>query len=223
MQRRFIRLVAFLALCGVTVLPASLCAQATGAWPRTIADDTGATMIIARKPRLIVSATLPTDEILLSLVSKDRIAAVTAFSEESGALECRPSGDRHSRQAGAAERRSDHHSETRHRVRRGLVRRDGRRSAAKRGHRRVSVQEPGHPDADPGTDYGHRKSGWRGIRGSEVDSNGWTGASLSLRKSLRRSPMIRDFLSWTTIRGAHRWGLDPRGTKLCGSLGSKAP
>jgi iron complex transport system substrate-binding protein len=74
-----------------SVLIASLCLallaapsalHAQSGWPRTITDDKGVAVTIARKPQRIVSLTLSTDEILLSLVSKTRLAAVTAFSED---------------------------------------------------------------------------------------------------------------------------------------------
>ncbi|MGA2977602.1 MAG: ABC transporter substrate-binding protein [Spirochaetia bacterium] len=64
------------------LLPAALCAQSAGTWPRSVRDDMGAALKIAQKPQKIVSLTLPTDEILLSLVAKHRIAAVTGFSED---------------------------------------------------------------------------------------------------------------------------------------------
>ncbi len=67
-------------LLSVLVVPGF--AQSTGAWPRTISDDMGATLKIAAKPQRIVSATLPTDEILLSLVARNRLAAVTGFAED---------------------------------------------------------------------------------------------------------------------------------------------
>jgi iron complex transport system substrate-binding protein len=70
--------VAFLVIFGAH----TLCAQSTGSWPRSIVDDMGASMRIPSPPRRIVSLTLPTDEILLSLVPHDRLMAVTGFSAD---------------------------------------------------------------------------------------------------------------------------------------------
>ena len=61
------------------LLPAAAFSQSAGGWPRTVSDDMGASLRIAQKPQKIVSVTLPTDEILLSLVAKSRIAAVPGF------------------------------------------------------------------------------------------------------------------------------------------------
>jgi iron complex transport system substrate-binding protein len=71
-----------LALAVCLLAPAVLAAQAASAWPRAVIDDLGASVSLAQKPARIVSLTLPTDEILLSLVTKNRIAAVTGFSED---------------------------------------------------------------------------------------------------------------------------------------------
>jgi iron complex transport system substrate-binding protein len=62
------------------LVPAALFSQS--GWPRTVTDDMGMAVKISRKPVKIVSMTLSTDEILLSLVGKERLAAVTAFSED---------------------------------------------------------------------------------------------------------------------------------------------
>jgi iron complex transport system substrate-binding protein len=80
MHRRSSVLIASLILVISLAVPAALSAQS--GWPRTLTDDTGVAVKIARKPQRIVSLTLATDEILLSLVSKSRLAAVTAFSED---------------------------------------------------------------------------------------------------------------------------------------------
>ena len=76
-------LIVFAILC-VAVLAPPLAAQSasTAGWPRTVTDDMGTQIRISRKPQKIVSVTLPTDEILLALVSKDRLAGVTIFSED---------------------------------------------------------------------------------------------------------------------------------------------
>jgi iron complex transport system substrate-binding protein len=62
--------------------PSALAAQAAGAWPRTVRDDMGTVLNIMRKPERIVSVTLPSDEILLALVEKGRLAAVTGLSQD---------------------------------------------------------------------------------------------------------------------------------------------
>jgi iron complex transport system substrate-binding protein len=53
-------------------------------FPRTVADDLGGTLTLREKPQRIVSVTLPTDEILLSLVGRGRLVAVTPFSHDPG-------------------------------------------------------------------------------------------------------------------------------------------
>jgi iron complex transport system substrate-binding protein len=62
--------------------PAGLPAQAQAAWPRSFVDDHGTTIRLAQPPRRIVSVTLATDEILLALVAKGRIAAVTSLAAD---------------------------------------------------------------------------------------------------------------------------------------------
>jgi iron complex transport system substrate-binding protein len=69
----------------LSVFALAFLAASTGfaqGWPRTITDDMGASLRLAAKPQRIVSATLPTDEILFSLVSKSRLAAITGFAED---------------------------------------------------------------------------------------------------------------------------------------------
>lgn len=70
--------IAVLALISAGV--ASLFGQSADGWPRTVSDDTGARVTLARKPQRVVSLTLPTDEILLALLDTDRLAAVTSFA-----------------------------------------------------------------------------------------------------------------------------------------------
>jgi len=82
MYRTSTRLIVSLVLGLAVFLPAVASAQSAGTWPRTVIDDMGMSLKIVQKPQKIVSVTLPTDEILLSLVSKSRIAAVTAFAED---------------------------------------------------------------------------------------------------------------------------------------------
>lgn len=51
-------------------------------WPRRVTDDAGTVITLPAPPRRIVSATLPTDEILLALAEPGRLAAVTAFAAD---------------------------------------------------------------------------------------------------------------------------------------------
>ncbi len=51
-------------------------------YPLTLTDDRGLPVTLAHRPERIISLTLPTDEILLSLVDKRRIVAVTSFSAD---------------------------------------------------------------------------------------------------------------------------------------------
>ncbi len=82
MYRRLIVLLSVFSLMSALLAPAAVHAQAAGVWPRTVTDDLGASIRIAARPQRIVSATLPTDEILLSLVDRSRMAAVTGFAED---------------------------------------------------------------------------------------------------------------------------------------------
>jgi iron complex transport system substrate-binding protein len=52
-------------------------------YPLTVVDDAGNTVVLAAPPGRIVSQTLATDEILLSLVDKSRLIAVTTFAVDS--------------------------------------------------------------------------------------------------------------------------------------------
>jgi iron complex transport system substrate-binding protein len=52
--------------------------------PLTVTDDSGATVALAAQPRRIISLTLPTDEILLSLVDASRILALTTLAGDPG-------------------------------------------------------------------------------------------------------------------------------------------
>lgn len=81
MRRAKHSIVVFSILIALVALP-TLSAQKSGAWPRTVRDDMGTALAIAKKPERIVSVTLPTDEILLALVEKRRLAAVTGFSQD---------------------------------------------------------------------------------------------------------------------------------------------
>ena len=53
-------------------------------YPLSVTDDGGNSVTLPSKPRRIVSLTLPTDEILLSLVDVWRLAAVTTLSQDPG-------------------------------------------------------------------------------------------------------------------------------------------
>ena len=65
--------------------PAAESAPAVGGavrYPLTVVDDQGNAVVILEKPKRIVSLTLFTDEVLLELVDRSRILAVTAFSSD---------------------------------------------------------------------------------------------------------------------------------------------
>lgn len=53
-------------------------------FPLTVTDAKGAEIVIKEKPKKIVSLTLTTDEILLSLVDKGRITALSHLSDDPG-------------------------------------------------------------------------------------------------------------------------------------------
>jgi iron complex transport system substrate-binding protein len=65
------------ALCA----PALVSAEQAG-FPLAVTDDAGVRMTLASPPGRIVSLTLPTDEILFSLVDTSRLAAVTSLSQD---------------------------------------------------------------------------------------------------------------------------------------------
>lgn len=64
----------------VALLPAAPRQQTR--YPLTVIDDAGNSVVLAAPPGRIVSQTLATDEILLSLVDKSRIIAVTTFAAD---------------------------------------------------------------------------------------------------------------------------------------------
>jgi iron complex transport system substrate-binding protein len=64
----------------VAVLPAAPRQQTR--YPLALMDDTGAAVVIQAQPVRIVSQTLATDEILLSLVDKTRMIAVTSLAAD---------------------------------------------------------------------------------------------------------------------------------------------
>ncbi len=53
-------------------------------YPLTVKDDSGHEVTLRARPRRIISLTLPTDEILLSLVDPSRILALTTFASDPG-------------------------------------------------------------------------------------------------------------------------------------------
>lgn len=53
-------------------------------YPLAVTDDAGSRLVLPAEPRRIVSLSLPTDEILLSLVDPSRLTAVTTFSSDPG-------------------------------------------------------------------------------------------------------------------------------------------
>lgn len=60
----------------------TMAATASTTWPRTLTDETGKTITLNAKPQHIISATLATDEMLLSLVDPSRLAAITVNSSD---------------------------------------------------------------------------------------------------------------------------------------------
>lgn len=58
--------------------------KSNGEFPLTVTDGSGAEVEIEKKPQKIVSLTLSTDEMLLSLVDKDRLTALSYLSEDPG-------------------------------------------------------------------------------------------------------------------------------------------
>jgi iron complex transport system substrate-binding protein len=77
-RRSLIAILPILAVAVLAVFPAS----AQTRYPLTVVDDAGNTVVLPGPPRRIVSLTLPTDEILLSLIAKSRLIAVTTFAAD---------------------------------------------------------------------------------------------------------------------------------------------
>ncbi|MBO8165384.1 MAG: ABC transporter substrate-binding protein [Brevibacillus sp.] len=69
-------------LAGQTVSQAGNSEQAD--FPVTLVDGSGTEVVIKKRPERIASVTLGTDEILLSLVEKSRLVAVTKYSTDPG-------------------------------------------------------------------------------------------------------------------------------------------
>jgi iron complex transport system substrate-binding protein len=67
---------------GAAEAPAEATAPNAGEYPRTFTDDAGNTVVLKAKPVRIASITLMTDEILLSLVDRDRLVGVSTFSTD---------------------------------------------------------------------------------------------------------------------------------------------
>jgi iron complex transport system substrate-binding protein len=78
-SRRF--LIAILPILAAAVL-AALPVRAQTSYPLTVVDDAGNTLLLPGPPRRIVSLTLATDEILLTLLAKSRLIAVTTFAAD---------------------------------------------------------------------------------------------------------------------------------------------
>ncbi len=57
---------------------------ASGDFPMTVTDDAGSKITLQSKPQNIISLTLGTDEMLLKLVDKSRIKAVTYLADDKG-------------------------------------------------------------------------------------------------------------------------------------------
>jgi iron complex transport system substrate-binding protein len=76
MAARVFPVVLIFALLGAA-LPA---AAQQPAWPVSVVDDRGNSVVVRARPMRIASLTLPTDEILLSLVDRSRLLGVTTFS-----------------------------------------------------------------------------------------------------------------------------------------------
>jgi iron complex transport system substrate-binding protein len=68
-------------LIGTALLSAAPAAAVDrSGFPLTVTDDQGIALTLAAKPQRIVSLTLPTDEMLLSLVEKSRLVGITTFA-----------------------------------------------------------------------------------------------------------------------------------------------
>ncbi|MBN1835919.1 MAG: ABC transporter substrate-binding protein [Spirochaetales bacterium] len=62
--------------------PDSPAAQVEDGFPLTVVDDSGVPVVVQREPRRIISLTAFTDEVLLELVSLERLLGVTLFSQD---------------------------------------------------------------------------------------------------------------------------------------------
>jgi iron complex transport system substrate-binding protein len=62
----------------------TMAAPTNSAWPRTIADQTANQVTLKAKALHIISATLATDEMLLSLVDSSRLTAITVNASDPG-------------------------------------------------------------------------------------------------------------------------------------------
>jgi len=77
--RRFLALVpALVIITSATVTPLPT------RYPLAVTDDSGASVLLPAAPRRIVSLTLPSDEVLLSLVGPERLSAVTTYAADPG-------------------------------------------------------------------------------------------------------------------------------------------
>jgi iron complex transport system substrate-binding protein len=82
--KRLLTFSLLLVLAGVPREAAAQQATAETRYPLTVTDDSGTVLTLPAMPRRIISLTLPTDEILLSLVTSSRILAVTTLASDPG-------------------------------------------------------------------------------------------------------------------------------------------
>ncbi len=87
MNPRILNALRVMSLC-LTLAPAALAAAPAPAvqtrYPLSVTDDSGNRLILPARLSRIVSLTLPTDEILLSLLDPSRLSAVSALSADPG-------------------------------------------------------------------------------------------------------------------------------------------
>ena len=69
-------------LCALLCAALPVAAQQQTRYPLSVVDDQGNTVVLPALPRRIISLTLPTDEMLLSLVDKSRLLGVTTFAAD---------------------------------------------------------------------------------------------------------------------------------------------
>ena len=77
---RFSLILTFFLLVVILGTARDACAE----FPLSVKDDSGTLVTLSSMPRRIISLTLPTDEILLSLVDPSRILALTTFASDPG-------------------------------------------------------------------------------------------------------------------------------------------
>ena len=127
------RTLSTLVLCALLSAALPAAAQQQTRYPLSVVDDQGNTVVIPALPRRIISLTLPTDEMLLSLVDKSRLLGVTIVLRGPRRLQRRRPGHRHPQQADAES--GDHHlPRAGPRLCRQLERQRGGEAAAGRRH-----------------------------------------------------------------------------------------